>query len=206
MPSEPSSAAKSEPQFEPQFEQASTGRAKCRACDQRIGKGEWRVGDVAPNPFTDGTTIYWFHGRCAALRRPELFVAATEHPTPESAGAVARWQQEFPAAPAWQRLARSGQAHPRLGRLSRVEQSPSGRARCRHCRELIEKGSLRIVLHLFQEGRFEPMGFLHVRCTSPYVGSPLDSDRLEALLETLASDDHAEFERQLLAPTRPKEA
>ncbi len=203
MPSETSSTAKADPRFE----RAATGRAKCRACDQRIDKGEWRVGDVAPNPFTEGTTTYWFHARCAALRRPELYVAATTPEAPETAEALERWQQDHPdEASACRRLADSGQMQPRLGRLTRVELAPSGRARCRHCRELIEKGALRIVLHLFQDGRFEPMGFLHVRCTTPYLSGPLDPDRLKALLETLASDHHAQFERQLQAPAPPTHA
>lgn len=193
MPPEPPAA----PEVQARFERASTGRAKCRACDERIAKSEWRVGELAPNPFTEGVTTYWFHARCAALRRPESFIAATERPATDTAATVEQWKQEHPEATAWRQLARSGQERPRLARLSRVEVSPSGRARCRHCRELIDKASLRIVLHLFQDGRFEPMGFLHLRCTVAYLGGPLDGERLEVLLQTVAPGYHSQLTTEL---------
>src|SRR5688500_16765560 len=36
------------------IEPASSGRAKCRSCDQPIAKGELRFGERQPNAFGDG--------------------------------------------------------------------------------------------------------------------------------------------------------
>ena len=53
------------------IEPASSGRAKYRGCQQPIKKGEYRFGEVLPNPFADGDMTVWFHLDCALFRRPE---------------------------------------------------------------------------------------------------------------------------------------
>ena len=56
------------------IEVASSGRAGCRGCKQKIAKGELRFGEAAPNRFSDGDepTMRWYHLRCAAGKRPKL--------------------------------------------------------------------------------------------------------------------------------------
>ena len=54
------------------IEPASTGRAKCRGCGEKIARGKLRFGERGPNPFGDGDATYWFHPTCAACRRPEI--------------------------------------------------------------------------------------------------------------------------------------
>lgn len=152
------------------LECAKTGRARCRACGETLARGQLRCGEQVPNPFGEGTTTYWFHPRCAAERRPESFLSA-EQASPELSDA-----DELQGLRA---LAEFGATHPRAARLSSVGVAPSGRARCRCCRELIEKGMLRTELSIFQDGRFDPMGYLHLACLGQYVGAPLPWSRME---------------------------
>ena len=139
------------------FETAPTGRAKCRGCGKAIGRGELRFGERVPNPFAEGETTIWFHPVCAAYKRPEALVQALEA-APD--GALDREKLE--------RAARGSLAHRRLPRIDGAERSPSGQARCRHCHEPIEKGSWRIRLAYFDEGRFSPGGYVHLACRRDY--------------------------------------
>jgi hypothetical protein len=56
------------------IEAASSGRAGCRGCKEKIAKGELRFGEAAPNRFSDSDepTMRWYHLRCAAEKRPKL--------------------------------------------------------------------------------------------------------------------------------------
>lgn len=158
------------------LEPAPNARAKCRACGQALSKGEWRLGERAKNPFGEGETTYWFHAACGAVRRPEVWMAALP------AG-------ELPAALSpLVATAQFGAAHRRAGRFAAVGVAPSGRARCRHCRDSIEKAELRIELSIFKEGRFDPMGYLHPRCLTEYVGVKVPFERLEPLCASLTAD------------------
>src|SRR3989442_4403860 len=56
------------------IESASSGRAKCRGCDERIAAGVLRFGERLPNPFAEGEMTHWFHLDCAAFKRPEPFL------------------------------------------------------------------------------------------------------------------------------------
>jgi hypothetical protein len=138
------------------FEVAPTGRAKCRGCGEAIAKDEWRFGERIPNPFGEGEATLWFHPLCAAYKRPEsVLQALAESPPPAD-------------APAVEPAARAASEHRRLPRIDGAERSPSGQAKCRHCRSPIEKGSWRIRLVFFEEGRFQPGGFLHLACRREY--------------------------------------
>ena len=50
------------------FEEASSGRSKCRGCGVPIAKGELRFGERLPNPFGEGEVTHWFHPMCAAWK------------------------------------------------------------------------------------------------------------------------------------------
>jgi hypothetical protein len=139
------------------IEAASTGRAKCRTCGQGIAKGDYRFGDALPNAYGEGESLFWFHLGCAACSRPESFLPVLEK---SSVGGADLELLET--------LAKDGIAHERLSRLVKAERASSGRARCRYCRELIEQGSLRIALHFFEEGRFNPSGTIHAACAVHY--------------------------------------
>ena len=144
------------------IERAPSGRAKCRACGEAIGKGEERFGEALQSAYGEGESLFWFHLRCAACCRPESLLAVLEQGLASPASSV---ESAEPAA-----LARDGVAHPRLSRILRAERASSGRARCRHCRELIAQGAWRVALQMFEEGRFNSMGTIHASCAVHYFG------------------------------------
>lgn len=106
-----------------------------------------------------------------------------------SAEVLALLQQERAAAV----LSRE---HRRLRRLVRAERASSGRARCRHCHELIAKGEVRLVLEIVDEGMSNPAGFIHVSCVLPYIGT---SKYVGQLITPQTEDDSIDVE-ELLAP------
>lgn len=164
------------------FELAPTGRAKCRGCKQPLAKGELRFGESLPNPFGEGEVTHWFHPMCAAYKRPEPLLQALA----ESA--------DVPEREALERIANAGLVNPRLTRIDGAELSPSSQARCRQCKEPIEKGAWRIRLVFHEEGTFAPGGFIHLACRKDYFGS---GDVLDAVLHL--SPALAPAEREALA-------
>lgn len=168
------------------FELAPTGRSKCRACARLIERGEFRFGERIPNPFAEGETTLWFHPLCAAYKRPEPLLEAL-------AGAP----EDLPGREALERVARSSSAHRRLPRIDGAERAPSGQAKCRCCHEPIARGTWRIRLVFYEEGRFSPGGFLHVDCRRTYFER---DDVLAPVLHfspDLVAEERAELTRAL---------
>src|SRR5262245_11393087 len=168
------------------FEPAPSARAKCRGCGQPIGKGEVRFGERLPSPFGDGEATLWFHPSCAAWKRPASLLEAL------AAAAVV-----VPELDETERTAQFANAHHRVPRIDGAERAPSGRASCRHCKAVIEKGAFRIRLVYFEDGRFSPGGFVHLGCRREYFET---GDVLAALLHfspALAEPDRAELTRRV---------
>lgn len=139
------------------FEPASSGRSKCRGCGRLIERGALRFGERLPNPFGEGEMTLWFHPLCAAYKRPEpLLQTLAEAPASMSN------RDELESA------AQNSLAHRRLPRIDGAERAPSGQAKCRSCREPIERGRWRIRLVFYEEGRFAPGGFVHLDCRKAY--------------------------------------
>ncbi|HEX2649473.1 MAG TPA: PARP-type zinc finger-containing protein [Burkholderiales bacterium] len=169
------------------FEPASTGRAKCRGCGRPIAKGELRFGERLPNPFGEGEMTLWFHPACAAYKRPEPFLEA------------------LPGAPqaafdrdALERAARAGVEHRRLPRVNGAERAPSGQASCRHCRQPIARGTWRIRLVYYEEGRFEPSGFIHLDCRRAYFETEDMLDRLLYFSPALSEAEREDLSKHCL--------
>jgi hypothetical protein len=139
------------------FEPAASGRAKCRGCGRTLAKGEWRFGERLPNPFGEGEVTHWFHPGCAAWKRPEALAAGLADAPPD-----------LPDRVDLERIVASSTATPRLTRIDGAERSPSSQARCRLCKEPIEKGEWRIRLVFHEEGTFSPGGFIHMACRTAY--------------------------------------
>ena len=139
------------------FEPAASGRSKCRGCSLAIARGELRFGERLPNPFADGEMTIWFHPFCAAYKRPEALLQGLA----ESTDGVA--QRDRLEQAAGKQL-----THRRLPRISGAERAPSSQAKCRSCREQIERGSWRIRLVFYEEGQFAPGGFTHLECRRNY--------------------------------------
>ncbi|MEO7034747.1 MAG: hypothetical protein ABI548_12640 [Polyangiaceae bacterium] len=166
------------------IERASTGRAKCRVCAQAIARGDERFGEALPNAYGEGDALFWFHVPCAACARPEALLpvlAQSSMPGNERAGLEA--------------LARAGVAQGRLCRILRAERASSGRAKCRHCRELIEQGAWRIALQIFEDGRFTPVGTIHASCGVGYFGSEPPLERFTLPNNQLEPDELADVVR-----------
>lgn len=162
------------------FEPAASGRAKCRGCRQAIAKGELRFGENLPNPFGEGEVTHWFHPACAAYKRPDALLEGI------AAAAI-----DLPDRDSLQRIARATLEAPRLARIDGAERSPTSQARCRHCKEPIEKGGWRIRLAFHEEGNFSPGGFIHLACRKDYFGR---DDILEQALRfsrELGAEDRA---------------
>ncbi len=131
----------------------------------------------------------WFHVTCAAYARPEPFleIAAT------SGDAVAAL---IPAA-------QFGIGHRRVPRIHGAERAPTGRARCRSCKELIAKDEWRIALVFFEDFRFEPGGFVHAGCAQPYFETIDIVERIRHFSPGLGDGDVAELDKALHAVRAP---
>ena len=128
----------------------------------------------------------WFHLRCGAFKRPEVFLAALE-------GHAVNIEAERELSEA----ARLGLAYRRLPRVDGVHRAPTSRARCRCCRELISKDTWRIPLVYYEEGRFNPSGFIHLACTDEYFGTRDVIDRLTHFSALLNAEDVADIQSVL---------
>lgn len=162
------------------LEPAASGRSKCRGCGRPIARGELRFGERLPNPFADGEMTMWFHPACAAYKRPEPLLQA-----------LAEIRDEMPDREKLERAARGSLAHRRLPRIDGAERAPTGQARCRSCREPIARGSWRIRLVFYQDGRFTPGGFVHLDCRKAYFET---DDILDQVLHFSQALDERERE------------
>jgi hypothetical protein len=172
------------------IEPSASGRAKCRGCGEKIAKDELRLGARLPNPFVDGELTLWFHLVCGAYKRPEPYLEAAKTTSEtiveaESLEAEAKRSLEFE----------------RLPRLNGADRAPTGRARCRSCRNLIEKAAWRISVVYYDEveGRFQPSGYLHPKCAQEYFGTSDIVDRLQHFSPELEPSYVAELEAELKA-------
>ena len=171
------------------IEPASSGRAKCRACGRPIAKAELRFGERQPNAFGEGEMTLWYHVTCAAYARPEPFL--------EYAVASPEASHSLIAA------ARFGIEHRRVPHVHGAERAPTGRARCRSCREIIGKDEWRIALVFFEEFRFDPGGFIHAGCARDYFETVDILDRIREFSPALESGDLGDLGRALHSPRPP---
>jgi hypothetical protein len=168
------------------MELASSARSKCRGCGQRIDKGVLRFGERLPNPFAEGDMTHWFHPRCAAYKRPEALaeiIDDSDQPDDELASQKAAIE--------------SSMEFRRLSRIDGVERAPSGRARCRSCRETIAKDEWRIPLVFYEEGMFNPSGSIHIKCSKDYFDTTDIVDRLTHFGTALEVADIEDIKQQL---------
>ena len=170
------------------IEPALSGRAKCRGCGKPIAKGELRLGERLPNPFADeGDMTLWFHLVCGAYKRPEPLLEALGTSEEE---VDREWLT---------RVAKQGLEHRRLPRVDGVDRAPTGRASCRSCRAKIPKGEWRIRLVYFEEGMFNPSGFIHLGCAREYLDTTDLLPRLTHFSPEVEAQDQADLEVALAA-------
>lgn len=126
----------------------------------------------------------WFHPACAAYKRPEPLLQALG----EAPGNV-------PDRGKLERAARGSLQHRRLPRIDGAERAPGGQARCRHCREPIERGSWRIRLVYYDEGRFSPGGYVHLGCRKAYFETDDILDHVLHFSAALSDGEREELRR-----------
>jgi hypothetical protein len=169
------------------IEIAKTGRARCRACRQAIEKASLRFGEEQPSQFAEGMQWVWYHLPCAAKKRPaqvKTALSAFEGEVPDRAQLEASLAEADTAASAF----------------PHAERAPTGRSRCLHCREPIEKGALRVAIE--RELEYGAMGrtgagYLHPHCAAAYLKEPDLAAALRRNSRGLAESDLAELERGL---------
>ena len=130
----------------------------------------------------------WFHPACAAHKRPEPFLEG-----------LAETEAEVESRDRLEAVAQIGKAQRRLPRLNGAQTAPTARARCRSCRERIDKGAWRIPLVFYEEGRFEPSGFIHVSCTKAYFETADILERMQHFSPELTPENVAELAELLAA-------
>jgi Poly(ADP-ribose) polymerase and DNA-Ligase Zn-finger region len=168
------------------FETAPTGRSKCRGCARLIERGELRFGERVPNLFAEGETTLWFHPLCAAYKRPQTLLDALEE-----TGESVQDRENL------KRAALASVAHPRVSRIDGAERSPSSQAKCRHCHEPIERGSWRIRIVYYEEGRFSPGGYIHLGCRKAYFETDEVRDPVLRFSAALSDAEREELGRSL---------
>lgn len=167
------------------FEPAASGRSKCRGCGRAIARDEIRFGEVLPNLFGEGEMTLWFHLLCAAYKRPQELLDGLAG---EQGGKVAGRET-------LERAAHASLAFRRNSRIDGVERSPTSQARCRHCREPIERGGWRIRVVYYEQGRFYPGGFVHLACHKAYFEGHDVLDQLLHFSPKLTDEEREELKR-----------
>ena len=164
------------------FAPAASGRSKCRGCAQPIKRGDLRFGECLPNLFGEGEMTLWFHPFCAAYKRPQSMLDA-----------LAATPDGVPDRENLERASRKSVAHRRVPRIDGAEQAPSGQARCRCCHEPIARGTWRIRIVFYEEGRFSPGGYLHVTCRKAYFETDDVLDQVLHFSPTLGDAEREEL-------------
>ena len=128
----------------------------------------------------------WFHPLCAAYKRPEsLLQGLLEAP------------EAVPDREALERVAHGSSSHRRLPRIDGAEQAPSSQAKCRSCKQPIARGTWRIRLVFFEEGRFLPGGFVHLDCRQAYFERDDVRDAVLHFSPDLSDEERGELTRAL---------
>lgn len=147
-----------------------------------------RFGESLPNAFGDGEMTLWLHPLCAAYKLADALLEALQQVT-----------EPVPDTETLRAAALKSKAHPRLSRIGGAEHARSGQAACRHCQEPIAKGTWRIRIVYYDEGRFGPGGYIHIACSKAYFET---DDVLEPVLQlspTLGEADRQDLESSFAA-------
>ena len=148
-----------------------------------------RFGERLPNAFGAGEMTLWFHPICAAYKLPDAVLEALQQAT-----------EPVPDAENLRVAALKCKEHPRLARVGGAERSKSGQAACRHCQESIEKGSWRIRIVYYEEGRFAPGGYIHASCSRAYLETDAVLEPVLQLTPALSVVEREELTAAVAAP------
>jgi hypothetical protein len=124
----------------------------------------------------------WFHPLCAAYKRPEPLLETLDQTTEGVA------DQEV-----LRRAVLKSVAHPRIPRIDGAEKARSGQAKCRGCQDTIARGTWRIRIVFYEEGRFAPGGYVHLGCRNAYFETDEVVDPIVHFSPALSEADRAEL-------------
>jgi poly [ADP-ribose] polymerase len=156
------------------IEAAKSGRAACRKCRKKIGKGELRLGVETEGDY--GVSYQWYHLECGGQARAA-----------ELEQALASYDGEVPDRDKLDALIAENKGKKSRGgkkTFPYAEPAPSGRSTCLQCEDKIPKGELRVAVEMeIDTGSFTTMGarYLHARCAAAFTGS--DAGELYSMLE-----------------------
>jgi hypothetical protein len=107
--------------------------------------------------------------------------------------ALAGTTDSVPDREGLERAALGSVAHERLQRIDAAERSPSGQAKCRSCHQPIVRGSWRIRVVFYAEGRFAPGGYVHLGCRKVYFETEEILDQVLHFSPALSDADRGEL-------------
>jgi hypothetical protein len=169
------------------IEGARSSRSRCKTCRRKINKGAPRIGMLIEGPYGKG--YLWHHLSCAARRQFDRV---------EEAYRLEAWneaKEPLPEVPGIEELrtlrSRAEERKRTQKEIPYAEPAPTGRSRCKHCDEPIEKGTLRVTL-----GRLVEFGSqvrtsrvnVHPRCVVSELGSPHCATRREGFADALRAN------------------
>jgi Poly(ADP-ribose) polymerase and DNA-Ligase Zn-finger region len=174
------------------IEESKSNRATCRTCRQKIEKGVLRFGEETENTFSPdgGSSYFWHHLECAAGKVPAkvkqaLGVFTGTVPNREKLDAIL-------AAPPKAAAGKGGAK----AAFPYAERASTGRSKCMHCDEAIEKGTLRVAVEReVDTGAFTTTGpgYLHPGCAAEYTGDDELIAKIKANMPDLPAADLAEL-------------
>lgn len=170
VPPPPGPQGAPEPELAPYvIEGARSSRSKCKTCRKKINKDVLRLGILIEGPY--GIGYLWHHLTCAAKRRLDDVEAAYER---EAWKEAKEPPEEVPSIEEMRKLSEEAEEkRQQRKQIPYAEVDPSGRAKCKHCGELMEKGSLRVVLgreiEFGNQYRTMPI-HVHVGCVAGEIG------------------------------------
>lgn len=181
------------------IEGARSSRSKCKTCGRAIDKGKLRIGILVEGRYGPG--YLWHHLPCAARRQLERV---------EEAYDLQAWKEakeppsDVPAIEELRKLREEAEERRQKRKdPPYAELAPSGRSKCKHCDELIEKGAYRVVLgRLVTFGRQErttPIN-VHPRCVPAELrreDCTVDPDDFEAGVRATSELSEAQIEEVL---------
>lgn len=189
-PAEPTTETEEveEPELPPfLIEGARSGRAKCKTCRRAIPKDTLRIGIRVEGPF--GVGHMWHHLSCAAKRQFEKV---------EEAYAMEAWRfakdepAELPSLEELRELREVAEQKKKEAKeIPYAELDPSGRAKCKHCGEPMEKGAPRVILgravEFGQQTRTSPIN-VHPACVADALQADDSATEVDGFAEALRAN------------------
>jgi len=172
------------------IEGARSGRSRCKVCRRSISKGALRLGMLIEGPY--GTGYLWHHLTCAARRKFEQVEEAFEAKAWNEAKTP---PDDVPSLDELRKVREVAAERRKTRRpIPHAEPAPTGRAKCKHCDEPIEQGSLRVVLgrgvYFGSQMRTAPIN-VHPRCVAAELKSEdcaTEIEGFEVALRTNSAD------------------